>query len=392
MVSRVRAYFAGTQQPSNGLASITSGARLAAVVIVAGAAIGAAGSVVGLVASWWAMAGETPAFVFERFETLRLLRSGELHLGLRFEYWTLLWFTSIGAIGYQAHRGLRPAWRWVLFLSGVLLTALCGARAGNANLMIWPLNAMTAGSVGLLLGVSMTFDRVTMGAGGAKSRVTRGFVIVAGVCLAAMGYFVRDRTQAVPGRLAAENNFTRWYDQARNQLRPDLGAPLTVEVFNDFQCQFCAASMPRIRTLVDTYRSRSGRDVRLRVRDFPLDTACNSALAFGPHPAACEAAALARFTDRYLSPKLADEARAWLYLQGDGLSTNRIRSYLDERGLIVSFDRARPELLEAIRADIIVGLELGVRSTPTIVVDGVRLPNHVYLETALRASVASTGG
>lgn len=355
------------------------------VIILVSAALGTASSLAGAVASWWALAGETPAFIFARFETLRAWRSGEMYLGLPLEFWSLAWFVTLIGLAIQPRVRLSRVWQWCLLLSTIWLIAAAGARAWDARLANWTLNTISLAALGLLAGASMRFEQPVTSGSRTSSTVVTLLSLMAVATVGTGGYLMRLRLQEVPTRQATEVNFLRWFHEARIPSTEPSVSTVTVEVFNDYQCPACAITVPRIRAIVDRYSAHIDGEMRLWLRDFPLDSACSPGLAFGPHPAACEAAMMARFCDQVMGSEARAEAISWMYAEGRELTAARIRDYLGERGLGEQFDEARDELLRGVVGDVVSGLRRGVRATPTVFVDGVRLPNHLYLEIALRS-------
>jgi protein-disulfide isomerase len=67
-------------------------------------------------------------------------------------------------------------------------------------------------------------------------------------------------------------------------------APVTIEHFTDFECPHCASVHGYLVTLARQYPAR----VRLRHRDYPLDSSCNRMVKQVFHRSACRAALFAR--------------------------------------------------------------------------------------------------
>lgn len=150
----------------------------------------------------------------------------------------------------------------------------------------------------------------------------------------------------------------------------DPDAAHTVVEHGDFECPFCAAAAPVLKTLVDS----SGGAVRLVFRHFPL---------FTKHPFALTAA--------LASEAAAEQGRFWdlhelLFRHQADLSDPQLvalaeRAGLDEPAAVVGerVQRFRP----AVEADYADGGAAGVRGTPTLFVDG-RLYTGRVEEAALR--------
>lgn len=146
--------------------------------------------------------------------------------------------------------------------------------------------------------------------------------------------------------------------------RPD--APVTILEFGDLECPYCRAAAGPLKELVDTSDGR----VRLVWRHFPL---------FEVHPYALSAALAAEAAGKH--------GKFWE--MHDALLVDQSR--LGERDLQraaaalgidpaeVVGDRAQALAL-AVQQDYTAGIELGVRGTPAIYVDGVYFRGKVTLE------------
>jgi protein-disulfide isomerase len=69
---------------------------------------------------------------------------------------------------------------------------------------------------------------------------------------------------------------------------------VTLTVFVDWQCPACATSYPTYFELMKEYEESAPGQVALVLKDFPLDSTCNTLVHARVHPAACEAAAAVR--------------------------------------------------------------------------------------------------
>lgn len=136
----------------------------------------------------------------------------------------------------------------------------------------------------------------------------------------------------------------------------DPGAPVTVLEYGDFECPYCAAAAPVLRTLVD--ESEGG--VRLVFRHWPLHDV---------HPYALTAALAAEAA--------ADQGAYWpmhhlLFARQDHLTDADLERYAEELGLDpapVTGEAAQP-YGDKVEADFASGVALEVPGTPTIFVDG----------------------
>jgi len=131
-----------------------------------------------------------------------------------------------------------------------------------------------------------------------------------------------------------------------------------------YDCPFCARSFRTIRSQLQ------GRtDLRIVHRHFPLDASCNPALKRSVHPQACE---LARAAVCAGAQGKGDAMDALLF------ETQESRLPPTELAARLALDVPRfraclasREAAEKVAADVAEGIRIGVRATPTFVVDGV---------------------
>jgi protein-disulfide isomerase len=134
--------------------------------------------------------------------------------------------------------------------------------------------------------------------------------------------------------------------------------------FSDYECPFCAIAHEEAKKLLATRP-----DVKLVKKHFPLDSSCNAAVKRAVHPDACALAAAA----------ICAEEQGRLEAMDDALFRNQTeRRPLDvivrEVGLEPERFReclAAPATARRLQADIAAALSVGVRATPTYVVNGV---------------------
>lgn len=140
----------------------------------------------------------------------------------------------------------------------------------------------------------------------------------------------------------------------------DVNAPVTVVMFTDFQCPVCSRMHPIVTDVLKQY----GNKVRFVVRDFPLEDL---------HPQArraAEAAAAANAQGKFF------EYIEILYKNQKALDDISLKKYATQIGLNrVKFDAAfmtRKFAME-VQRDLEDGVAYGVKGTPTIFVNGVRV-------------------
>lgn len=153
---------------------------------------------------------------------------------------------------------------------------------------------------------------------------------------------------------------------------PNAGEKVQVVVFSDFQCPGCRAAHESYRGVV-AKRTADGR-VRFLLKHFPLEPECNPAAPGGNHTASCESAAAvvqARATGN------AEKMTAWLFSNQSTLTPSIVRQAAGDIGGIKDFNGGYGAALTEVRADAAMGAKLGVPSTPTIFINGHKLPPGV---------------
>jgi protein-disulfide isomerase len=141
---------------------------------------------------------------------------------------------------------------------------------------------------------------------------------------------------------------------------PVLGlanAPVTVIEFSDFQCPFCRQVMPTLKKLREAYGDR----VRIVWKDFPLTSIHPQAFK------AAEAGQCAREQNKFWEyhDRLFENQQA---LQLDFLKKYAVDAGLDTAKFNACLDTAK--YAERVQAQMGVGNQLGVSSTPSLFVNG----------------------
>lgn len=155
-----------------------------------------------------------------------------------------------------------------------------------------------------------------------------------------------------------------------------VDAPVTITVFKDFECPPCARSAPLVKQVINAYPEQ----VRLIFKQFPL----------GMHKHARAAAIASMAADR--------QGKFWplhdlLFANYNKLNPVKITQLAEQAGLdMVRFeaDRKDPRLLQQLSADQQEGQRIGVRGTPTIFINGRRLPerSRVAFDRMIKAELA----
>jgi protein-disulfide isomerase/uncharacterized membrane protein len=176
--------------------------------------------------------------------------------------------------------------------------------------------------------------------------------------------------------IAEDPGFYSWYTKLPVLPPRDLSGPsphvkgaenasIRIVEFADFQCPACSQAFRDLRDLV-----RRRHDVSVTFRHFPLDASCNREVQHTGHPDACLAAIAAECASR--------QGRFWeyhdvLFENHDHLDRASLFRYAHDLGLDIPSFRTcldDPSARERVMADVDIGARIGVKSTPTIFING----------------------
>jgi protein-disulfide isomerase/uncharacterized membrane protein len=149
------------------------------------------------------------------------------------------------------------------------------------------------------------------------------------------------------------------------------GAPIQVVEFSDFMCPYCRA----LAGFFVNFMAQSGNRVVVYYKNFPLDQACNPKLKASTHPGACWLALGAicaqyqghfwPYHDRVFSNELHNPQPADVVRLGTEAGLN---------GAALEGCIADPRTKERLTAQIEEAHRLAIQATPTVFVDGKKLP------------------
>lgn len=152
----------------------------------------------------------------------------------------------------------------------------------------------------------------------------------------------------------------------------EAAAPIKVVEFSDMMCPYCRSLAGAFREYVPRTRGR----VAVYFKHYPLDQACNPALPRTLHPGACSLALGAVCAEQ--------QGRFWEYhdrvfgQQIDKASEADVRRFGQEAGLDpqrFGTCLASPQAQARLQADIAEARGLEVSGTPTLLINGRKVPN-----------------
>ena len=168
--------------------------------------------------------------------------------------------------------------------------------------------------------------------------------------------------------------FYQWYTSrpvitglpASEHAKGPADAPITIVEFSDFECTHCARAFHDLHDLERQHRGT----LRIVFHHFPLDSNCNPHVASHLHQSACLAAIAAECAGRH--------GRFWEYhdrlfgaqdrLGRDDLVASAAALGIDRAAFAVCLDD--PASRARVLADVEAGARLGVKSTPTLFING----------------------
>lgn len=181
------------------------------------------------------------------------------------------------------------------------------------------------------------------------------------------------------------NEFQRWYSsQPRVPLIiPANGAKVLVVKFNDFQCPACGQSHQQYKPIFAKYEAQQPGAVKLVLKDYPLNRDCNDGLAQTLHPAACDAAVAVRLAP----PAKVDALEDWLYSHQPTMTSPSVRQAARDVAGVADFETRYTATLGSVKTDVALGRQLGVKSTPTFFINGVKIEGALppqYFDQAIQ--------
>ena len=150
---------------------------------------------------------------------------------------------------------------------------------------------------------------------------------------------------------------------------PRDGAKVLIVKFNDFQCPACGHSYLSYKPILAKYESQNPGAVRMVLRDYPLNSNCNSASSM-VHPAACQAAVAVRLAREH---NRGEQMEDWLYTHQPEMTPDSVKNAAREVGQVTDFDARYAATLELVKADVALGNQLDIHSTPTFFINGVKV-------------------
>ncbi len=144
--------------------------------------------------------------------------------------------------------------------------------------------------------------------------------------------------------------------QPTNPSLGDPNAPITILMFIDFECPYCQASFPIFNQVTDTF----GSAIRVVFKQFPIESIHPRAKAAAiASMCANQQGAFWKFHNTAFEEGMLDESSLYAYANASSMDITAFDTCVKGN----TFDNA-------INQDLTDGITLGVRGTPTYIVNG----------------------
>jgi uncharacterized membrane protein/protein-disulfide isomerase len=233
----------------------------------------------------------------------------------------------------------------------------------------------------IVSGISTRFSMTTL-----PARLARDFktLVVTPVALvialltvagaaSALAFFPREGAAAAPPNVSPQEQaqLEQFLDRAPRAMIPvDTPAPVVVVKFNDYQCPPCRQTYDMYKPIKAKYEKEQPGKVKWVTKDFPLDSECNAAIKSVVHQYACEAAAAVRMARKNSKAEAMED---WIFGNQPSLTLDGLKKAVRDIGGVADYDKQYPLVLTEVRGDTALGGILGVSSTPTFYINGVKL-------------------
>lgn len=151
-------------------------------------------------------------------------------------------------------------------------------------------------------------------------------------------------------------------------IPPADGTRVLIIKFSDYQCPACRTAFEALKPVLAKY---DGQGVQFIKKHYPLEGECNPHAAGMNHYGSCEAAAAYEMAKS--TPNLA-KLDEWFFDNQQSLSREVVRDAAKTQAGIPDFDARYEAALQTVRTDASLGKLVQVSSTPTIFINGRRIP------------------
>jgi len=170
---------------------------------------------------------------------------------------------------------------------------------------------------------------------------------------------------------------TKTISQANSPYLGNKDAKIVITEYSDFQCPYCARSAQTLPLLLKDYWG----EVKLVMKNFPLNAACNPHVTSAGHPLACQAAKTARCVFELKGNDAYATIKNTLFKNQSSLSRNFIEETAVSMGLTkeeLDSCVSKVSTQDSILADVNEAQAIGVQGTPAVYINGKYFRGAVY--------------
>jgi uncharacterized membrane protein/protein-disulfide isomerase len=188
------------------------------------------------------------------------------------------------------------------------------------------------------------------------------------------------------------SEFERYFtSQPRMTLMvPNEGAKVLIVKFNDFQCPACGQSYLQYKPILAKFEAEHPGQVKVVLKDYPLNPRCNDNVPQMVHPAACDAAVAVRLAAQHGKVEALEE---YLYTHQGDMTPPMVKQAAHDVGGVNDWDAKYNSTLGLVKGETGLGRQLGVKSTPTFFINGVKIEGALppqYFQQAIEYELAHT--
>jgi uncharacterized membrane protein/protein-disulfide isomerase len=176
---------------------------------------------------------------------------------------------------------------------------------------------------------------------------------------------------------------------------PANGAKVIIVKFNDYECPGCRVTHEGYKPVLAKFEAVNPGAVKLITKDWPWNSQCNFNVprTIPGHEGACDAAAAVRMA---AARGKGSEMETWVF-SNQPTTSAVIRARVQAMLGVTNFDAEYAKVLPDMRRDIADGGVLSIGSTPTLFINGIRVPSDnglmppEYFELAINIELAKAG-
>jgi uncharacterized membrane protein/protein-disulfide isomerase len=205
-----------------------------------------------------------------------------------------------------------------------------------------------------------------------------------------------EQQAALPTETLDANQTAEWHQWLDRQVPvtepavlPSGPVKVLVVKFNDFQCPACRSAWIAYHGIFEKYEKQYPMAFEFQNKDYPLESECGMG---GAHQFACESAVAVRLA---AEKGKAGDMETWLFNSQDQLSREHVKRGVQEVAGVSSeeYESRYAKVAADIRTEAALGSKLGVNSTPTFFINGVRVPGlrPAYFDAAIAYLLQKSG-